>query len=123
MEDMEMRIMASACDSYMYGKMQQLEEGHMHTPLESIISSHHSQPSGEDEHRDISSPIIVAKLFASIYERRVWKRRLFIITETMVLVMKRPSDHYLKNVIILKDMNPAVAVPFTEDVLTFGYLK
>ena len=50
------------------------------------------------------------KMFAQVYDKRIWKRRLLIITTSMVLVMKRPDDHYLKNAFVLKDMKKAIAV-------------
>ena len=115
MEDMEMRILAAACDVYMQEKVQQPEDSNRVTPLQSIMNVEPKEPK---EAKDFFSQIIVAKFFASIYEKRVWKRRLVIITQSMVLVMKRPSDHYLKNAIVLKEMKPAVAMPFTEEVVT-----
>lgn len=57
-----------------------------------------------------ASQTVVHKLFAQVYDRKVWKRRLLLITESMLLVMKRPDDHYLKNVVMFKDTYPACAV-------------
>lgn len=56
------------------------------------------------------SQTVVHKLFAQVYDRKVWKRRLLLITESMLLVMKRPDDYYLKNVVMFKDTYPACAV-------------
>ena len=76
------------------------------SPTKSAPASKASHPgTGNAE-----SQTVVHKLFAQVYDRKVWKRRLLLITESMLLVMKRPDDHYLKNVVAFKDTYPACAV-------------
>ena len=49
-------------------------------------------------------------LFAFVYHKRTWKRRLLLLTDRMLLVMKRPDDHYLKNALAWEENMKAVAV-------------
>ena len=52
---------------------------------------------------------VVFKVFAHVYDRKVWKRRLLLLTERTLLVVKRPDDHYLKNALVLADTAPVCA--------------
>ena len=58
-----------------------------------------------------SSQTIQTKVFAFVYDKRVWKPRLLILTDSMLLVLKRPDDHYLKTRIVFKEAGLAIAVP------------
>ena len=58
-----------------------------------------------------SSQPIVTKVFAYVYDKRIWKPRLLVLTEVMLLVLKRPDDHYLKNRVEFKEAGRAIAVP------------
>ena len=49
-------------------------------------------------------------LYAFVYHKRTWKRRLLLLTDRMLLVIKRPDDHYLKNALIWEENMKAVAV-------------
>lgn len=119
MEDQEIRIMSSYCD--LYATQQEKDETTaMETPLQVVLNtlfptyykSKQNQEHSEfcEYYEEIPPQIIIMKMFAQVYDKRVWKRRLLIITTSMVLVMKRPDDHYLKNVFVLKDMKKAIAV-------------
>lgn len=115
MEDQEIRILPNVCDLYHLKK--EADDALAESPLSVVMNSAFSEcrrraESSEfcDNYEDISSQIIVAKFFAYVFEKRVWKRRLIIVTKSMVLVMKRPDDHYLKNAFAFKDMKEATAV-------------
>lgn len=119
MEDQEIRIMSSYCD--LYATQQEKDETTaMETPLQVVLNtpfptyykSKQNQEHSEfcEYYEEIPPQIIIMKMFAQVYDKRVWKRRLLIITTSMVLVIKRPDDHYLKNVFVLKDMKKAIAV-------------
>lgn len=58
-----------------------------------------------------SSQTIQTKVFGFVYDKRVWKPRLLVLTDAMLLVLKRPDDHYLKNRIVFKESGLAIAVP------------
>lgn len=115
MEDQEIRILPTLCDMYMTSK-----ETDANTQLESPLSvllntfpAHQVEKEGAEfceSYEDIASQTIITKLYASVFEKRVWKRRLLIITNSMVLVIKRPDDHYLKGAFKLKDMKEAIAL-------------
>lgn len=100
------------------------ESTSMKTPLDCVLehsrSSHRSQPSTEGVcscYEDIQSQNLHLKLFALVYDKRVWKRRLLLLTDTMLLVMKRPDDHYLKNAVYFANCDPAVAYVSRKEVL------
>ena len=115
MEDQEIRIIPNVCDEY-HIKKETEDNGLAEPPLSVVMTSAFSEYRKKeisefcDNYEDIPSQIIVAKFFAYVFEKRVWKRRLIIITKSMVLVMKRPDDHYLKNAFYFKDMKEATAV-------------
>ena len=128
MEDQEIRIMSSYCD--LYATQQEKDETTaMETPLQVVLNTPFStyyKSKQDQEHsefceyyEEIPPQIIIMKMFAQVYDKRVWKRRLLIITTSMVLVMKRPDDHYLKNVFVLKDMKKAIAVIPKKDVRNY----
>ena len=119
MEDQEIRILESYCDEYAKSR----GEG-MQSPVEYLLAkpreSHAGRP-GEDgvcgSYEDVSSQSVHLKLFAQVLDKRVWKRRLLLVADAMVLVMKRPDDHYLKNVIPYAEFGPAVAYVSRKEVV------
>lgn len=62
------------------------------------------------------SQTIIWKVYASVYDKRVWKRRLLVFTDMLLLVFKRPNDHYLKNRIVFREVGLAVAAPLKKSV-------
>ena len=65
-------------------------------------------------HATTSQPLKL-KLFAHVYDKHTWKRRLLLLTDRMMLVMKRPDDHYLKNAVMWMECGQAVGV--TNDIV------
>lgn len=121
MEDQEIGIMTSYAE--LYANRKEADNATtMETPLSAVMSTpfpvhnHRKNQSIDDDtsfcdhYEDIHSQPFVHMMFAQIFDKRTWKRRLLIITTSMLLVMKRPYDHYLKNAFYLKNMKPAVAV-------------
>lgn len=125
MEDQEFRVLASYCDSY----AQSLDTpgaAPMETPLAYLLHRAASRSPAGKEAADPATPVlrggatavqssaqsfspVVFKVFAQVYDRKVWKRRLLLLTERMLLVVKRPDDHYLKNALALADTAPVCA--------------
>jgi hypothetical protein len=56
-----------------------------------------------------SSQHVLLKVFALTLDKRVWKRRLLVVTERNLLVVKRPDDGYLKRSLRWSEARPAVA--------------
>lgn len=115
MEDQEFRIFASYCDSYAQSDDAHTVES-MEAPLDYLL--HRAAPSGTTVQTTVQSGAqsgasgfspVVFKVFARVYDRKVWKRRLLLLTERMLLVVKRPDDHYLKNAVVLADTAPVCA--------------
>ena len=101
----------------------------MVTPLEFALSHprscHRMEPSAEgvcSSYEDVPSQSLHLKLFALVYDKRVWKRRLLLLTESMLLVMKRPDDHYLKNAICFADCSPALAYVSRKEVFILSLI-
>ena len=105
MEDQEIRIGETGETGETGGKTGAAASASGDSTLEHLMAEHPNAAFRP------ASQTIVTKVFASVYHKRVWKPRLLVLTDAMLLVLKRPDDHYLKNRIVFREAGLAVAVP------------